>query len=78
MSKVIFLPFLEPLLAAVIELPQKMGPYLMVEHSFYRELGVSDGQSNNHCAHGLYVVVDDAGVGNCVLNELIVEEVADL
>lgn len=73
-----FLPILVPLLQPVVILADEVRANFVVEHTLNRDLPILDGQSHNDFAHVFDVVVDHAGGRDCVFNELVIDEVANL
>ena len=73
MSQIVLFPLFEPLLRAIIELPQKVSAYLMIEHSLDGETSVPDRQSNHDRAHRLHVIMHHTRVRYRILSELVVQ-----
>lgn len=77
MAKAVFFSLFEPFLTSIIELSQKMCPYLVIEHSLNGIFRVPDRKTNDNSANCFYVVMDYACGGDGVFYELEIEKFAD-
>ena len=71
-SQIIFLPLFEPFLPSIIELPQKMGPNLMIHNSLNGKLGIPYRQPHNNSTQRLHIIMHNTSIRYSILGKLII------